>query len=323
MVGDNGPWDPNRDPARLASVMQRSGYSADQVARLIGEVAAAEAIEAERRGLPGLGKIRGTVSRQTVERWAKGASVPKGWWARFALIVVERLEQTLESGFDVRQGGSDEGGTEPDFDTTGQWRAQLLPWAIVAVLVTLFLVASALSGGEPDPGGETMAGATAAGLFPMGATVANAPPVANDDPNRPRGAGCDPSPAVPWWASTDSPPLPDGHWFGRAMQVEAGVDGGHRMIFDIACFYSGRFGVTLDPGSPSLENDGAVSLGVPAGVAVHWPDGSGAHVETDVERWLDHGDDAAVPCPGGPCSAWIDVVGGVAVEIVVVDFAAD
>lgn len=313
-MADGASWDPSRDPERLASVLRRSGYSAEQFARLVDEVAVAEAREAEQRGLPGLDRVRVGVRRQTVERWTRGTTTPKGWSARFALIVMERLEATLAGGFEpVRPGG---GSPLRRFGSRvrASWLAYLA--ALLTVLGIGFVLASSLGAG----GDEAPDAPAAVALFPLGATVAQAPPVANGDPRRPSGAGCDIAPAGAWWESDAGPALADGAWFGRVLVVEE-----DSIVIDIACFLlDGGGGVVIEPGDADLESDRAVLLSLAPDAATHWIDGDGVRVESNVEGWLDgSGDPAAalpVPCPGGRCSAWVLVSGGSVTEVVVVDF---
>ncbi len=327
---DLGGWDPERDPQRLTAIMKRSGYTADQIARLMAELGAAEAAEAERRGLPGLAKIRDTVTRQTVERWAKGQSPPRGWWSRFALIVIERLEQTLDTGFDVANGNGPAAVEAPP-----RWRGALrwvIPALALAVIVAglLALVGGGSDSAQGAPAASTVATTGAEAAFAVGLDPRAVP--VHDDDTMPSGAGCDIAPAVAWWVTPDSPLLHDGIWFGRVMDVSP-ISGGQQIIFDIACYYDqpapgGGSGARIEPGSASVDSDNAIRLDVPDETIVYWPDQSGVFQQTAVESWLSRSEVSTNPsqlpvlCPSGWCSVWAYVNGGLVTEIVVVDFVS-
>lgn len=317
-------WDTVRDSARLSAVLRRSGYSAEQFARLMDEVAAAEAAQADRLGLPGIDKIRGGVRRQTVERWAQGSSTPKGWSARLALIVIERLEGTLSSGFESTGEPSRSSLARFGARVRASWVAYLLALSTVVGLLVAFGSTLGFGGsGALEATDSTVT--TVESVAFVGRTPAEAPRPVGNDPDAARGSGCDPSPAVAWWSTDVGPPLRDGMWFGRVLQVD-GADGPTiSMIIDITCFYLiDDEGVVIDPPDQSLDSERAIRVAADESTVVDWLAADGSRVVSGVADWVagsaDEQAEFPVPCPGGRCSVWFTMVDGFVREIVVVEF---
>lgn len=249
---------------------------------------------------------RGTVGQRSV-------AAPRGWWARLTLVVIQRLEATLEAGFEV----------EPAPAPRRSWR-RVAAWvgAAVGVGLLVFLVAGSLDGTS-----EAGTGTTLPWTFVVPDDPREVPPAVAGGADAPRGMGCDIAPAQPWWAGDDGPqPLADGAWFGRVLEVrEAGF------IFDVACYFhiptpGGDAGTRIEPPGASVESTNAVLMAFAPDAVAHWPDTDKVYEHTDVETWLAaaaaNPDTGQLPvlCPSGFCSVWAYVNGGVITEIVVVDF---